>query len=105
MVKKRKSEIKSILNKYFQEFLSFLLSLLEEGTGDLIKKFSKFINFKKRLQRYVISMVMIVAALVVIIYGIGTLLGSFFPNWLPGISYILVGAVFILIGWMYRKYG
>lgn len=104
MVKKKKPDMKSILNKYLQEFLSFLLSSLEGGTEDLLKKFGDFINFKKRLQRYIVSLVIIIAALVIIFYGISLFVGSYFPNWKPGISHIVVGIIFVLIGWAYRKY-
>ena len=104
MARKKKPELKSLLNKYFGEFMSFLLTSLEEETGDLLKKFRNWINFKKRLQKYVISLIIVVASLVVILYGIGTLLGSFFPGWRPGASHILVGVIAILAGWAYRKY-
>lgn len=105
MPRKKELELKDILNKYFREFLSFLLTSLEEGTEDLMKKFREWINFKKRLQRYVISIIIIIASLGVVLYGTGSLLGSYFPNWKPGISHIIVGIAFILIGWFYRKYG
>ena len=104
MAKKKEPELKNLLNKYFQEFLSFLLTSLEEGTGDLLKKLRDWMNFKKRLQKYVISVIIVVASLAVILYGIGTLLGSFFPGWGPGASHILIGIIAILAGWAYRKY-
>jgi len=54
MAKKKRAEIKNIFNKYLKEFLSFLLSLLEEGTGDLIRKFGDIINFKKKINQPII---------------------------------------------------
>lgn len=51
MPKKKEPELKNLLNKYFWEFISFILTSLEEETEDLLKKFRDWINFKKRLQK------------------------------------------------------
>ncbi|MAG92038.1 hypothetical protein CMO83_05160 [Candidatus Woesearchaeota archaeon] len=104
MPKKKKSEVKDILNKYVQDFLSFLLVTLEEGTGSLFKKFSNLLSFKRRLQHTVVALVILIAALGIIFYGLGLFLESFFPKLRPGIMHILIGVVFILIALAYKKY-
>ncbi|VVB59187.1 Uncharacterised protein [uncultured archaeon] len=58
----------------------------------------------KKIRRYSISMAVIFASLIIVIYGIGSLLGSFFPNWRAGTSHILVGVILIIIAWVYLKY-
>lgn len=58
----------------------------------------------KKIRRYSIFMAVIFASLIIVIYGIGSLLGSFFPNWRPGTSHILVGIILIIIAWAYMRY-
>jgi len=45
------------------------------------------------------------ASIIVVFYGIGSLVGSLFPELPPGTSHIIVGIVFILIAWAYAKSG
>lgn len=82
----------------------------ESSWGSIIKEFvkgllSSFVSEPiRKLQVYAISLVIAIAAFVALLYGIGALLGSFFPEWPPGVSHILVGIIFLLAGWAYRRY-
>jgi len=104
MAKKKRAEIKNIFNKYLKEFLSFLLSLLEEGTGDLIRKFGDIINFKKKLRKYIIFLILIAASITIFLIGVAELVESFFPNLKPGTTHILLSIVVILIALIYKKF-
>ena len=104
MPKKKRAEIKNIFNKYLKEFLSFLLSLFEEGTTDLIRKFGDIINFKKRLRKYVVFLILITASITIFLIGVAELLESFFPNLKPGTAHILLSIAVILIALIYKKF-
>ena len=104
MAKKKRAEAKNIFNKYLKEFLSFLLSLLEEGTGDLIRKFGDIMNFKKRLRKYIIFLILITASITIFLIGIAELIESFYPNLRPGTTHILLSVVVILIVLIYKKF-
>ena len=104
MAKKKRAEIKNIFNKYLKEFLSFLLSLLEEGTGDLIRKFGDIINLKKKLRKYIIFLILIAASITIFLIGVAELVESFFPNLKPGTTHILLSIVVILIALIYKKF-
>ncbi len=58
---------------------------------------------KKTLKHYLVSFVIVFASIIVVFYGIGSLVGSLFPELPPGTSHIIVGIVFILIAWAYAK--
>ena len=103
-VKRKGSGVKSVLNEYVQDFLSFLLSSLEGGAGGLIKKLIDFMNFKKRLRRDIITLMIVIASLATIFWGVGELLGSFFPSWRPGMAHITIGIILLLIALAYRKF-
>ena|SRR3989344_3128717 len=104
MAKKKRAEVKNIFNKYLKEFLSFLLSLLEEGTSDLIRKFRDIINFKKRLRKYIAFLILIAASITIFLIGIAELVESFFPNMRPGTTHILLSIVIIVIALIYKKF-
>ena len=104
MAKKKRAEAKNIFNKYIKEFLSFLLSLLEEGTGDLIRKFGDIINFKKRLRKYIIFLILITASITIFLIGEAELVESFFQSLKPGTTHILLSIVVILIALIYKKF-
>ncbi len=80
------------------------------GIIDMLKAYlieillSRISALGRKIRRYGIALVIVIASLGVIIYGIGSLLGSFFPGWLPGTSHILVGIIFILIAWAWMRY-
>ena len=104
MAKKKRAEAKNIFNKYLKEFLSFLLSLLEEGTSDLIRKFGDIMNFKKRLRKYIIFLILITASITIFLIGVAKLVESFFPSLKPGTTHILLSIVVILIALIYKKF-
>ena len=104
MAKKKRAEAKNIFNKYLKGFLSFLLSLLEEGTGDLIRKFGDIMNFKKRLRKYVVFLILITASITIFLIGVAELVESFFPSLKPGTTHILLSIVVILIALIYKKF-
>ena len=103
-VKRKISGVKSVLNEYIQDFLSFLLTSLEEGTGGLIKKLIDFMNFRKRLRRDIITIIVVIASLATIFWGAGELLGSFLPSWRPGMTHITIGIILLLVALAYRKF-
>ena len=104
MAKKKSSEAKNIFNKYLKEFMSFLLSLLEEGTGDLIRKFGDIINFKKRIRKYIIFLILITASATIFFIGMAELAESLYPNLRPGTTHILLSVILILIALIYKKF-
>jgi len=59
---------------------------------------------KRKIKSYAVSIVVAIASLTVMIYGAGSIIGSFFPEWRAGISHMLAGALSILIALAYKKY-
>ena len=84
--------------------MSFLLSLLGEGTGDLMRKFGDIINFKKRLRKYVVFLILITASITIFLIGMAELIESFYPNLRPGTIHILLSIIVILIALIYKKF-
>jgi hypothetical protein len=103
MAKKKKSELSVMINKYLQEFISYILSSLEVSTENLIKRFSDIVRLKERVRRNIISLSISIAAIIVIMLGLGEFIVSFFPFVRQGIAQIIVGTAFLLIAWLYKK--
>lgn len=98
-----KTEQGGILNEYFQQFLSFVFSGLEEHATGIIQRFFYFLDFKKRIQRYVVFLVVLATAFTIFIYGLGVFLSSFFPAVAPSIIPMALGCVLILAALLFRK--
>lgn len=88
MPEKKSGGFKKLFEEYITDYLR-----------DIVRFF--FSMLERRLRRYAISLVLAISSIGVIIYGIGSLLGYFFPSWPSGISHIIVGLLFF---WAARKY-
>lgn len=72
--------------------------IFEEYITDYLREIVRFFfsMLEMRMRRYAVSMVLAIASITAIIYGLGSFIGYFFPLWIPGTSHILVGIVFLL---------
>ena len=79
--------------------------IFEEYIADYLREIVRFFfsMLERHLKRYAVSLVVMIASLSVIIYGIGSFLGYFFPAWPSGISHIFVGLFFLLAAKEYSK--
>ncbi len=99
-----KSEPKSILNRYAHDFFSLVFSELSEKAERLIKRLGEFVILRKILKQYAIFWVMMLAAIVTTLYGLGAFIGSFFPGLKPGLSHIFIGAALAATAIAYRRF-
>ena len=90
MPEKKNSGFKKIFEEYITDYLR-----------EIVRFF--FSMLERRFKRYAASMVLAIASLTVIIYGIGSLAEYLVPALVPGISHILVGIVFLLIAREYVR--
>ncbi len=104
MVKKNSFGLEKIMHKYLQDFFSFLFSSVEGGLEDSLKKFSNLAHIKEKWKRYMISVIIMTAGVVMLAFGIGTLIESVIIIWKPGVMHIFVGLVFIFIALIYKKF-
>jgi hypothetical protein len=98
-----KSQLKSALSKYLEEFLDYLLSLLEKNTGSLIDKVTGMLTLKDIIRKQVISVAPIFAAVILILIGISMYVDSLFPAWPAGVSQVVMGVIILLIASLYKK--
>ncbi len=98
-----KSEPKSILNRYVQDFFSSIFSELSEKTERLLKRLGEFVILKKLLKQYAVFWAMMLAAIITTLYGLGAFISSFFPGMKPGLTHIFLGIAVMVIAVAYRK--
>ena len=103
MAKKKESGIKNIFHKYLHDFFSSIISSVEEGVEGSLKDSDSFIKFRERWKRYMNSVNIMAAGFVLIAFGIAMLLDSLFPKLQSGLIYIIVGLVFMVIAWVYKR--
>lgn len=70
--------------------------------GDIMSFYIE--RIKRKIKTYAVSVVVAIASLTVMIYGTGSIIGTFFPEWRAGLSHMLAGALSILIAFAYKKY-
>lgn len=81
-----------------------IVDLLSSGIRKIASSVEDEIKAKKKLHHYFMSWVVMSAALFVLFYGISVMIDYLLPGWIPGLSFIIVGIIFILIALVYRKY-
>ena len=103
MAKKKNFREKNIFHKYLHDFFSSLLSSVEEGIEGSLKNSDSFIKFRERWKRYMNSVNIMAAGFILIAFGIAMFLDSLLPNLTSGLIYVIVGLVFMLAAWIYRR--
>ncbi|MBI2449495.1 hypothetical protein HYV49_04325 [Candidatus Pacearchaeota archaeon] len=103
MAKKKNFREKNIFSKYLHDFFSSLIFSVEEGIEDSLKDSKNFIRFREKWKRYMNSVNIMVAGYILIAFGIAVFLDSLLPNLTSGLIYVIVGLVFILVAWAYRR--
>lgn len=92
------------LKKYTKEFISATLSALEGKIESIPEKIIRIESLKKRISRYNNTIILKSSAFTILFIGLAMLLHSYFPNWIPGISYILIGIILLAIIFLHKKY-
>jgi len=87
---------------FFDRVLESLFTSIEENAEEVLGKIGDFIFMKKLLKKYVTFIILATASLTIILYGLGSLIQNYFSA-NPGIVYLSLGAVSLLISWIYLK--
>ncbi|MBI2546015.1 hypothetical protein HYV81_02435 [Candidatus Woesearchaeota archaeon] len=77
---------------------STILSMLEESVVRISRKYTE-----KIVKRYIISLMIMIAALALIMYGVVQVLNTFFPGIQSGILYIVLGLTIAFAAYLYMK--
>ncbi len=85
--------------------MGFVRSMVSKGADHFRNTVEEFIDFKKRLQRFIIGTGIMLLGFVIIIMGVLELISFFFPGWEKGLIYMLLGLFLVLGALVYRKYG
>jgi hypothetical protein len=99
----RKDERKTPLKDDVWHFLGLAFSYFMENKDNIAKKLGDIVNFKKMIRRYVITFALVLAALFVILDGIGMFISSFFPGISPGLFHILIGILIVIVLVAYNR--
>lgn len=106
MVQKKKSSslgLSSLLSKYAHEGLSLLTLVAKDVVRDIPSEVDKVWHLRQRADRYIALWTLIIAALVIGLFGLGSFIESFVPTWRPGLVHLIIGSILILIVIIYKK--
>ena len=95
MPKKKKSDFK----KYLEEFLTRSVGIVTASLSkvNVVGMVKNLLNIKAKLRKYISSLVLITAGVIVLMLGVSSYLTSLFPVLNNGFSEMIVGAVLIII--------
>jgi hypothetical protein len=91
------------LSSYVQQILPFAISFFDRNREALIKKLGSLVNFKRVVRRYMILLVISIAALFVILDGLALFVSSYYPEVRPGVFQMVIGLVLILSVLVYNR--
>ena len=102
MPSKRKGQ-KRDFNKYAQQFLPFILSMISENKENMIKGLGGILNLKRTIARYGILFIMTFVAIFIMVEGMGLFIGSIFPYISPGVFHMTTGLALLIIALVYKS--
>lgn len=103
MAKKRQGVVEEIIHKYAQDFFSFLFSSLEKGVGHSFERFADLLHIKRKIKRYAYAIMLAVAGLFLIFYGIALWISSLIPSVNQGIIFFVFGLIVVLAAYIVKK--
>ena len=102
----KKSSIKDKIKKDYdnnkEKIFEYLMDFVEFGGKSIIDWLKKVANVKKKIRKVVVSSGVVLAALIVLIFGLASYLATF-VSWPDGLMHILVGFVSIVLAGIYVK--
>ena len=99
----KKGGFQSLLNQFMQKSLQSLISVVAEQSEHLIGWVKDIAGLKRKIKKIITSIIILTAGLAIFGVGISQYIASLYPNLANGLSYLLVGAVFILAALIYLK--
>ena len=102
--KEDKISFKSILNQFMQKSLQSLISVVAEQSDHLVEWIKNISGFRRKIKKLIVTVILLTAGLGIFGVGISQYIASLYPNLGNGLSYILVGIVFVLIAALYTKF-
>ncbi len=106
MSQKRKSvrsDLSTFVGKYAHEGLSLLASVAKDVVRDVPHEVDKVWHLRQRADRYITLWTLIIAASVIGLFGLGSLIQSYVPTWRPGVVHLIIGVFMLLAVLLYRK--
>ena len=88
---------------FFYRLLGSFFESVEENAESVLKKVSNFAFLKTTFKKYMIFMMFSSVAIIMILYGLGLLINTYFPAIGLWIIFLSLGIITFIIGWIYLK--
>ena len=99
-----KISFKSILNQFMERSLQSLISVVAEQSEHIVEWVKNISGLKRKIKKLIVAVIFVTAGLGIFGVGISQYIANLYPGLRNGISYLLVGVVFVLIGLLYSKF-
>ena len=88
---------------FFDGLLKSFFESVEENAEDVLGKVSDFAFLRIAVKKYMTFMMLFTVAIIMILYGFGLLINTYFPAIALWIIFISLGIITFIIGWIYLK--
>lgn len=97
--KEKKGEYKNFFDKLLESFFKSV----EENAENVLEKVSDFAFLRTAVKKYMAFVMFSTVALIMILYGLGLLINTYFPTIGLWIIFLSLGIITFIIGWIYLK--
>lgn len=88
---------------FFDRLLESFFESIEENVGNILEKVSDFAFLRTTVKKYMVFVMFSTVAFIMILYGLGLLINTYFPAMESWIIFLSLGIITFMIGWIYLK--
>jgi hypothetical protein len=103
MAKKREKAVKGLYEKNKELIMEVLADFLQRGGGSILDWIKRILSIKHKIRKVVASFGFMFAGLFVFTLGVSDYLSTFAPGLPEGGMRMIVGAIIIIISFLYLK--
>ena len=105
MPKKSEPKLKSLLKELAGEVIASLISSLHGKTSSILAWAKDMKGLKRKIAKRVACVIFVISGLTVFGLGLAQYIAFLIPSLQNGLSYIIIGAVLIAAGFLYKYMG
>lgn len=101
--KQLKGEVKKFIDEYKDKLLLLAVGFFESRAKNIIDWVKDLGHLKKKLRALILCFGLVMAGLLLVVFGVADFIVSKFPALADGVGYVIVGLVVIVLGYLVKK--
>jgi hypothetical protein len=101
--KKLKGEVKKFIDEYKDKLLLLAVGFFESKAKYIVDWVKDLGHLKRKIRALVICFGLMIAGLLLVVFGVADYVVYKFPALANGLGYVLVGVIAIVVGYLIKK--